>query len=84
MGRGIAIALGALLFLSLGVNVFALGHMSGRAIAGRNAPPAQLEDGGHRGDIEDPFKVLRYAEELSPELRQAFSRQLPRATSADA
>ncbi|PQA87267.1 periplasmic heavy metal sensor [Hyphococcus luteus] len=73
MGRGVAIALGALLFISLGLNVFALGHLSGRMIAGRHAgPPPHSEGHRPRGGFEDPLKIMRYAEELSPELRQQF------------
>ncbi len=73
MGRGVTIALGALLFISLALNVFALGHVSGRVIAGQNpAPPPQVENHRPRGGFEDPLKIMRYAEDLSPELRQAF------------
>ena len=82
MGRGVIIGLAALLFVSLGLNIFALGHMSGRMIAGGPAP--EHHDGrrhGPRGGFEDPFKIMRYAEELSPELRAefrgAFREQLP-------
>ena len=79
MGRGVAIALGALLFISLGINVFTLGHMSGRIIAGQ--PPAHGEKHGPRGGFDDPFKILRDAENLSPELhqqfRESFREQLP-------
>ncbi|WP_375203668.1 periplasmic heavy metal sensor [Hyphococcus sp.] len=80
MGRGVIIGLAALLFVSLAVNIFALGHVSGRMIAGQ---PPQHHDVKHgpRGGFEDPFKIMRYAEELSPELRErfrgAFREQLP-------
>ena len=39
MGRGLAITLGAVLFLSLAFNVFAFGFFSGRMLAGFNGPP---------------------------------------------
>ena len=80
MGRGVIIALAALLFVSVGINVFTLGHMSGRAIAGHH-PGEKTEHRGSRGGFEDPFKIMRYADELSPELRQqfreSFREQLP-------
>lgn len=81
MGRGLAIALGALLLVSVGLNVFALGHVSGRMLAGH--PPAKVNfaDGGPRGGFHDPFRIVREAEELSPELgkrfRESFREQLP-------
>ncbi len=81
MGRGVIIGLAALLFVSVGLNIFALGHVSGRLIAG--PPPQHQHDGRHgpRGGFEDPFKIMRYAEDLSPELRDkfrgAFREQLP-------
>lgn len=81
MGRGVAIALGALLFISLAVNVFALGHLSGRMIAGDPPPPPQVEGKKPRGGFEDPLKIMRYAEDMSPELRErfreSFREQLP-------
>lgn len=82
MGRGVVIGLAALLFLSLAVNIFALGHISGRMIAGGDGPPPHhTGERGPRGGFEDPFKIMRYAEELSPELRErfrsAFREQLP-------
>lgn len=82
MGRGVIIALAIGLFVSLGVNVFTLGHMSGRMIAG-HPTHEKHERGvrGVRGGFEDPFKIMRYAEELSPELRErfreAFREELP-------
>lgn len=76
MGRGIIIAL---LVVSLGLNVFALGHFSGRMIGGHRAPPGIEQDSGP--GLEDPFRILRYAGDLSPELRDtvrdAFRSQLP-------
>ncbi len=82
MGRGVVIGLAALLFLSLAVNIFALGHISGRMIAGGDGPPPHhTGERGPRAGFEDPFKIMRYAEELSPELRErfrsAFREQLP-------
>lgn len=75
MGRGLII----LLVASLGLNIFAIGHMSGRFIAGD--PPPPKSDGHHRSGLDDPFKLMRYAEELSPELREGFrgefKKQLP-------
>lgn len=79
MGRGVIIALAVGLFISLGFNVFTLGHMSGRMIAGH--PPSEKSERGPRGGFEDPFKIMRYADELSPELRErfreAFREELP-------
>ena len=79
MGRGVIIALAIGLFISLGVNVFTLGHLSGRMIAGH--PGHEKHERGVRGGFEDPFKIMRYAEELSPELRErfreAFRKELP-------
>ncbi|GJL92799.1 periplasmic heavy metal sensor [Hyphococcus sp.] len=82
MGRGVIaalVAMGALLFVSLGFNVFTLGHMSGRMIAGH--PPQEKSERGSRGGFEDPFRILTYADELSPELRErfreAFREELP-------
>lgn len=81
MGRGIAITLGVLLFVSLGLNIFVLGHMSGRMLAGGHKPPHHSEGRGPRGGFEDPLKIMRDAEDLSPELRDsfrsAFREQLP-------
>ncbi len=70
MGRGVVIALGALLFVSLGLNLFTLGHMSGRMIAGHHGPDSG--ERGPRGGFEDPFAIMKYADELSPELREKF------------
>jgi len=82
MGRGVIaalVAMGVLLFASLAVNVFTLGHMSGRMIAGHKPPPQH--ERGNRGGFEDPFRILTYADELSPELREkfraAFREELP-------
>jgi uncharacterized membrane protein len=70
--------MGVVLFVSVGFNVFTLGHMSGRMLAGH--PPPQHERGSRSG-FEDPFRILTYAEELSPELREkfreAFRKELP-------
>ena len=70
MGRGVIIALGLLLFVSLGLNIFALGHMSGKMIVGN--PPVEAGERGPRGGFEDPFKIMHHADELSPELREKF------------
>ncbi len=77
MGRGLII----LLVASLGLNIFAAGHFAGKMISGppRGKPP--MERSGGRGGFDDPFHVMRYADELSPELRAAFrgeiEQQLP-------
>ena len=71
MGRGIIIALCALLFLSVGLNVFVLGHMSGRMIAGHH-PPHRIADAPRHGGFGDPFRIMRYTEELAPDQRDAF------------
>lgn len=72
MGRGLII----LLVASLGLNIFAIGHLSGRLIAGGKPPQADhMERGKHRG-FHDPFHVMRYAKELSPELRETFRAEI--------
>lgn len=80
MGRGLIV----LLVASLGLNIFAVGYLSGRILAGdklagHRPPPIEREHRG--GAFEDPFRIMRYAEELSPELRdsfrEAFREQLP-------
>lgn len=79
MGRGVIIALAVGLFVSIAVNVFTLGHFSGRMLAGH--PPQEKSERGPRGGFEDPFRILTYADELSPELREkfreAFREELP-------
>lgn len=88
MGRGLAITLGAVLFLSLALNVFAFGFFSGRMLAGFKGPPPRpaIEERGPRGGFEDPFRIMRYAEDLSPELRdrfrESFREQLPEMREA--
>jgi uncharacterized membrane protein len=88
MGRGLAITLGAVLFLSLAFNVFAFGFFSGRMLAGFNGPPPRpaIEERAPRLAFEDPFRIMRYAEELSPELRDefraSFREQLPQMREA--
>lgn len=81
MGRGLAIALGAVLLVSVGLNVFALGHVSGRMIAGHPPVKVRFTDDGPRSGFHDPFRIVREAEELSPELgkrfRESFREQLP-------
>jgi uncharacterized membrane protein len=77
MGRGLII----LLVASLGLNIFALGHFSGKMLAGPKPPNIEhIERSKHRG-FDDPFQVMRYAEELSPGLRETFraeiKKQLP-------
>lgn len=76
MGRGLII----LLIASLGLNIFAVGHLSGLMIAG--GPPKPRAESHHRSGLDDPFKLMRYAEELSPELRDQFrdefKKQLPK------
>jgi len=72
MGRGLII----LLVASLGLNIFAIGHLSGRLIAAGKPPQAdRIERGKHRG-FHDPFHVMRYAKELSPELRETFRAEI--------
>jgi uncharacterized membrane protein len=87
MGRGVIagfVALGVLLFASVAVNVFILGHLSGRMLAGpmfSGHRPPPIERDHRSGQFEDPFRIMRYADELSPELRdsfrEAFREQLP-------
>lgn len=72
MGRGLI----ALLVVSLGLNIFALGHFSGRMIAGDKPPSREHIERGHRGKFSDPFHVMRYADELSPELRERFRAEI--------
>ena len=72
MGRGLIV----LLVVSLGLNIFALGHFSGRLIAGNKPPSREHIERGHRGKFSDPFHVMRYADELSPELRQRFRAEI--------
>ena len=65
MNRGLLIAF----VLSLVLNVFAVGFMSGRLIA-ENEPndiqPIEVRS------FDNPFRLMRYAEALPPESRQAF------------
>lgn len=72
MGRGLIV----LLVASLGLNVFALGHFSGRILAGDKPPSREHIERGHHGKFGDPFHVMRYADELSPELRQRFRAEI--------
>lgn len=72
MGRGLMI----LLVVSLGLNIFALGHFSGRLLAGDKPPSREHIMHGHHGKFGDPFHVMGYADELSPELRQRFRAEI--------
>ena len=65
MGRGIVIALVA----SLGLNIFAVGFLAGRMIHKDSPPP--IENAVPRG-IENPFRLLRHADALPAESREAF------------
>lgn len=67
MGRGLII----LLVISLGLNIFAIGHLSGRLIAG-GKPPHSVETPGPRGGFDNPFRLMRQADALPPELRDDF------------
>ncbi|WDI32129.1 periplasmic heavy metal sensor [Hyphococcus flavus] len=71
MGRGLMILLAA----SIGLNIFAAGHFTGRLLTDRPSPPPVF-DGGGRNGLHDPFRVMRYAEELSPELRDRFRAEI--------
>ena len=77
MGRGLII----LLVASLGLNIFAAGHFAGKTLSGPPKDKPPMERSGGRGGYDDPFHVMRYADELSPELRETFrgeiKQQLP-------
>lgn len=64
MGRGLTIALIA----SLALNVFAAGFITAR-IAAPFGPPHHA--GHHRG-FDNPFRLMRNAEALPPDSREAF------------
>ncbi|MEM9617558.1 MAG: periplasmic heavy metal sensor [Pseudomonadota bacterium] len=72
MGRGLMIALVA----SLGLNIFAVGFLSGRVLNDPPAGPPQRGPGG-----EQSFRLMHYADALPPErraeFREAFRAQLP-------
>ena len=65
MNRGLMIAFVA----SLVLNVFAVGFVSGRLIA--DDEPQEIQPIEVRG-FDNPFRLMRYAETLPPESRQAF------------
>ncbi len=67
MGRGLIVLLAA----SLGLNLFALGHWSGRIIAGGPHPGPAIEK-SHHGGLDSPFDLMRHADALSPEVRETF------------
>ncbi|MEM8772615.1 MAG: periplasmic heavy metal sensor [Pseudomonadota bacterium] len=65
MGRGLMIAL----FASLGLNVFAIGVLSGKMFSGpsASAPPVGVTEG-----LPPPNRILRHAAALPPESRKLF------------
>ncbi|MEM9496269.1 MAG: periplasmic heavy metal sensor [Pseudomonadota bacterium] len=66
MGRGVIIAL----VVSLALNVFAVGFLSGRIVTKpADAPGASRMAGQSR---EHPGRFMRYARDLSPEARETF------------
>lgn len=65
MSRGLLIAF----VLSLVLNVFAVGFISGRMIA--EDEPNDIQPIEVRG-FDNPFRLIRYAEALPPESRKAF------------
>ena len=65
MNRGLLIAF----VLSLVLNVFAVGFISGRMIA--EDEPNDIQPIEVRG-FDNPFRLIRYAEALPPESRQTF------------
>jgi len=69
MGRGITIAL----LLSLALNVFAVGFLSGRVItSGPRAPePAPIHHGA-----DHPMGIMRHAKDLPPESRETFRKAI--------
>lgn len=69
MGRGLTIALVALLVASIALNVFTAGFMVERLV-GRHHGPPPVEDAS-RG-FDSPFRLMRHAETLPPESREAF------------
>lgn len=71
MGRGLIV----LLILSLAVNVFAVGFISGRVISGGNQPPPpQIQTGG--ANLQGPMRLMRFAETLPSDLRVAFREKI--------
>ncbi|MBT8473041.1 MAG: periplasmic heavy metal sensor, partial [Marinicaulis sp.] len=64
MGNGIKIAL----FISLALNVFAVGLISGKKIYGADTQP-NIEA---RGPSTDPMRMMRHTRALPPESREAF------------
>lgn len=67
MNRSLIIAL----IGSLALNVFAGGFILGRALAPQPEPPI-LADGRAVKGPDNPFRMMRYAEALPPESREAF------------
>ncbi len=65
MGRGITIAL----LLSLALNVFAIGFVSGRFLTSDHPSPEPAPI-HHRTD--NPMSIMRHAKDLPPESREAF------------
>lgn len=76
MGRGVIIAL----IVSATLNIFAVGFFSGRVLSDWRAP-AQHERLPDRRDGDSPFRLMRHAEALEPQardaLRAAFRAHLP-------
>ena len=65
MGRGLTI----LLIASVLLNIFGVGFISGRMLDHEpRRPPEIMRSGGHTS----PFRLMRHAEELPPEKRDAF------------
>ncbi len=74
MGRGVMIAL----FVSLGLNIFAVGYLSGRVLNDEGAGPPPPKQG--RQEMPS-FRLIHYADALPSErrreFREAFQTQLP-------
>lgn len=66
MQKSLIIALG----LSIAVNIFAVGHLSGRAISTGRDHPRPIDRG--MGGVPSPFALMREAESLPPDVRDAF------------
>ncbi|GEM_PF-1642587 len=69
MGRGLIIAL---LVLSVALNVYILGVHSGRLLHGAFPHKPPHHEQTRFAEPESPFRMLRHAEELSPDSRDKF------------